>query len=56
MDCEIINYTVDVYIRVYGRSLNEFFEDAAHALTVFIMDREKINPSQPLKLRLMEEA
>ena len=55
MDYEIINHTADVCLRVYGKSLDELFENAARAMMELITDREKINPSQEIEIEVRGE-
>ena len=55
MDYEIINHTADVCLRVYGKSLDELFENAARAMMELTTDREKINPSQEIEIEVRGE-
>ena len=55
MDYEILNHTADVCIRVYGKSFDELFENAARAMMELITDREKINPSQEIEIEVRGE-
>ena len=55
MDYEILDHTADVCIRVFGKSLDELFENAARAMMELITDREKINPSQEIEIEVRGE-
>ncbi len=52
MDYEILEHTADVCIRVYGKSLDELFENSARAMMDLITDREKIKPSQEIEIEV----
>ncbi|MGH7799044.1 MAG: archease [Thermodesulfobacteriota bacterium] len=55
MDYEILDHTADACIRVYGKSFDELFENAARAMMELITDREKINPSQEIEIEVRGE-
>ena len=55
MDYEILDHTVDACIRVYGKSFDELFENAARAMMELITDRERINPSQEIEIEVRGE-
>ncbi|KRT66238.1 MAG: hypothetical protein XU11_C0011G0027 [Candidatus Dadabacteria bacterium CSP1-2] len=55
MDYELLDHTADACIRVYGKSIDELFENAACAMMELITDREKINPSQEIEIEVHGE-
>ncbi|HLE25164.1 MAG TPA: archease [Thermodesulfobacteriota bacterium] len=55
MDYEILDHTADACIRVYGKSFDELFENAARAMMELITDRERINPSQEIEIEVRGE-
>ena len=55
MDYEILDHTADACIRVYGKSYDELFENAARAMMELITVREKINPSQEIEIEVRGE-
>ena len=55
MNYEILDHTADACIRVYGKSYDELFENAARAMMELITVREKINPSQEIEIEVRGE-
>ncbi len=55
MDYEMLNHTADVCIRVYGKSIDELLENAARAMMGLITEREKVNPSQEIEIKVHGE-
>ena len=55
MDYELLDHTADACIRVYGKSFDELFENAARAMMELITDRERINPSQEIEIEVRGE-
>lgn len=55
MDYEILDHTADACLRIYGKSFDELFENAARAMMELITDREKINPSQEIEIEVHGE-
>ncbi|HBE44794.1 MAG TPA: archease [Deltaproteobacteria bacterium] len=44
LNFKLLDHEADVGFEVYGRSLEEVFENAAHALFSLIVDRETVEP------------
>src|SRR3989337_3835348 len=55
MDYEILDHTADMCLRIYGKSFDELFENAARAMMELITDRERINPSQEIEIEVRGE-
>ncbi len=55
MDYEILNHTADVCIRVYGKSFDELFKNAALAMMELITDRSKVKPSREIEIEAQGE-
>mgnify|MGYP000060397900 FL=1 len=51
MKYEIIDHTADVCIRVYGKSIEELFKNAATAMMELITDTGKVDTSQTVEIK-----
>ncbi|MBL7068874.1 MAG: archease [Candidatus Omnitrophica bacterium] len=49
---EIINHTADIGIKVYGKSLEELFINAASGMFEIIADLDGLKPSTSIKVKL----
>jgi SHS2 domain-containing protein len=55
MNYEILDHTADICVRVYGESFDDLLRNAARAMMDIITDREKVNPSQEIKIKAQGE-
>jgi SHS2 domain-containing protein len=55
MDYEILDHTADIWVRVYGKSLDDLLRNAALAMMELITDREKVNKSQEIEIKVQGE-
>jgi len=51
---EYLDHTADVYIKAYGKDLNEAFENAARAMFNIMTDIEKISPKIVREMNIKE--
>jgi SHS2 domain-containing protein len=52
---ELVDHTGDLGVRVFGESLSQLFEQAAHALTFILTEPETIRLKETRKIRLEAE-
>lgn len=52
MRYELLDHTADVFVRAYGKSRAEMFENAAHALFEQIADLSTVNPLGAVWIKL----
>ena len=55
MDYEILDHTADVSVRVYGKSFEELLRNAACAMMELIVERDKVEPSEEIKIEARGE-
>lgn len=56
MKYKLLEHTADAMVEVYGRDLNEMFQNAAYAMFDQMTDLKKVKPKGELKVRLAADS
>jgi SHS2 domain-containing protein len=47
---EVVEHTADIGIKVYGKNLQQLYENAAYGMFSLLLDLEKVRPDKKLKI------